>query len=179
MLGSQIQTILNAVESAEITNYQFVTDNNVNFYNNESSIVKFDAGNDILWCLGLAPRMGNVTGNGSLIINGSDSESVHEFRVKGDYETIKKMADALGIELSEDDQRLLLQINSNNLVVKPISGDYTNVFHMISKEEYDKLTPEQKAEYDKKLEKENERYKLPKGVAGRIDNGYNIPYPFK
>ena len=176
MTGSQIQTILSAVESAEIKQYQFITDNNDNYYNHDSSIVKFDSGNDILWAIGLAPKFGNITGNGAIIINGADSESVHEFRTTGDYESIKKLADALSIELTDDDQKLLLQINANNLVVKPVTGDYSNVFHKLSKEEYDALTDEEKAEYDEHVKKEEERFKLPKGIAGRIDNNYNFPY---
>ena len=176
MTGSQIQTILSAVESAEITSYQFITDNNSNYYNNESSFVKYNSGDDILYAIGLAPKMGMISDNRNIIINGADSESIHEFRTKGTYEEIKKLVDALSIDLSEDDQRLLLQITANNLVVKAPTPDYSNIFHEVSQETYDQMTEEEKAAYDEAKKKDEERYKLPKGIAGRIANNYNMPF---
>lgn len=176
MTGNQIQTLISAMEDAEIKEYQFVTDNNNNLYHSESSVLKFDSSNDMLWAIGLAPRIGTISGGGALMATSSDSESIHEFRVKGDWETMKKLIEKFNLDLTDEEKLILLQTNANNLVVKPVTGDYSNIFHEISPESYEKLTPEEKAKYDEAKKKEDERYKLPKGIAGRIDNNYNFPY---
>lgn len=174
MTNGQIESIISACEDNEIKEYQFVTDNNNNLYNNESSILKFKDG--ILWSLGLAPKMGSIAANNALLISGSDSESIHEFRVRGNYESLKGFIESLGLELEDEQERMLRQIDVNNLVVHPVAPDYTNVFHEISKEAYEALTPEEKEKYDEAKKKDDERFKLPKGIAGRIDNNYNFPY---
>lgn len=169
MNSSQIQDILSAVESAEITDCRFVSENNVSYYKSESSILKFDSGKEILWAIGLAPKMGSLAGNNAIIMTGADPDSVKEFRLNGDFDTIKKFADALGVEISNEEEKLLRQIDINNIVVKPQTGDYSNIFHILSPEEIEALTPEEKEEYEEHVKKEEERLKLPKGVPCRID----------
>ena len=169
MNSSQIQDILSAVESAEITDCRFVSENNVSYYKSESSILKYDSGKEILWAIGLAPKTGLLSGNNAIIMTGADPDSVKEFRLNGNFDTIKKFADALGVEISDDEERLLRQIDVNNLVVKPQTGDYSNIFHILSPEEIEDLTPEEKEEYEEHVKKEEDRLKLPKGVPCRID----------
>lgn len=169
MNSSQIQDILSAVESAEITDCRFVSENNVSYYKSESSILKFDSGKEILWAIGLAPKTGSLSGNNAIIMTGADPDSVKEFRLNGNFKTIKKFADALGVEISNEEEKLLRQIDINNLVVKPQTGDYSNIFHILSPEEIEALTPEEKEEYEEHVKKEEERLKLPKGVPCRID----------
>ena len=169
MNSSQIQDILSAVESAEITDCRFVSENNVSYYKSESSILKYDSGKEILWAIGLAPKTGLLSGNNVIIMTGADPDSVKEFRLNGNFDTIKKFADALGVEISDDEERLLRQIDVNNLVVKPQTGDYSNIFHILSPEEIEDLTPEEKEEYEEHVKKEEDRLKLPKGVPCRID----------
>lgn len=174
MTNGQIESIISACENNEIKEYQFVTDNNNNLYNSESSILRFKDG--ILWSLGLAPKMGGIAANNAILISGSDSESIHEFRVRGNYDSLKGFIEELGLEISDDDERMLRQIDANNLVVHSVPPDYKNIFHELSPAEYEALTPEEKAKYDEAKKKDEERFKLPKGIAGRIDNNYNFPY---
>ena len=53
----------------------------------------------------------------------------------------------------------------------PLTGDYSNIFHYVSKETYDAMTEEEKEEYDAHVKKEEERFALPKGTAAQI----NVP----
>lgn len=172
MTLSQVQAIMNVVEEMEIKDYSFLDDIQTRYYNSDRASVIIDEGKEMLWNIRAALHVESDMANSAPIaIIGNDLTDIRRFQFFADAKTIETFAEKLGLELTDEDKKKLVTINSANRVVKPLTGDYTTVFHVISKESYDKLTPEEKAIYDENLRKDKERFELPKGSAAQI----NVP----
>ena len=87
----------------------------------------------------------------------SDIIDIHRAEVQGDYEIIKKFIDAYGLSLTDDQLKVLITIDRNNTIVKPVTGDYTVTYHKLSEEEYNDLSEAKKKEYDEMVAKDQER----------------------
>lgn len=171
MTESQVTKFINAAKTAEIKNFAFVDDITAYFKNGDSGIVKYDSGT--LFSIGLNPATSAKDSN-PLRLMMADIIDIHRAEVQGDYESIKKFIDAYGLSLEDDELKVLIKIDRDNTIVKPVTGDYTVTYHKLSQEEYDALTEEEKKEYDEKVAKDQERLVgLPKGRAGMvIDDRY-------
>lgn len=152
MTSSQASTFISAMENAEIGTYYFVTDMSTNFYHDgKTAICKLNG--DLLVNFRRPQYPSYRTVNGAEVMI-SDVVDIHEARAVGTAEQIKKVASTLGVALSDEEYAILLDIDKKNVDIVPATGNYIE-FVFIPKEEYDKLTDEQKAEYDeaKKFEK--------------------------
>ena len=164
---------MTAIESAEIKSFAFVDDITAYYKNGESSVCVYDSASSSIIAIGLNPATSAKASN-PLRFMMSDIVDIHRAEVQGDYESIKKFIDAYGLSLTDNQLKVLININSNNTIVKPVTGDYTVTYHKLSQEEYDALTEEEKKEYDEKVAKDQERLVgLPKGTAVMfIDDKY-------
>lgn len=165
MTEAQVQKFMSAVEEAEIKNFAFVDDITGYFINSDSGVCVYDSGTKTLVNIKLNTATSAMYSN-PLKIQIADLVDIHRAEVSGTYEIIKKFIDAYGLSLDNDQLKVLLNIDRNNTIVKPVTGDYTTSYHQLSKEEYDALTEEEKKEYDEKVEKDQARLvDLPKGQA--------------
>ena len=168
MTAAQINKFLSAAEAADIKGYSFFDDIQTRMVNGERSIVIFDEGNDALVCIRPTIQNGIQGKDNAITTIVEDIADVRRAEIYGNYESMKKFLEEYGVTLTNDQIEIILKIDRNNLVVNAMTGDYTNIFHKLSQAEYDALTPEEKAEYDEHVRKEEERYALPKGVSAQI-----------
>ena len=165
MTEEQVQKFMSAVEDAEIKTFTFVDDITGYYKNGESGVCVYDSANKAIVSI-----QGQIAGPSQaanpLKFQLSDIVDIHRAEVQGDYEDIKKFIDAYGLSLTDDQLKILITIDRKNTIVKPVTGDYTNIYHKLSPEEYNALTEEEKKEYDEKVAKDQARLvDLPKGRA--------------
>lgn len=173
MTEAQVQKFMNAVDSAGIKTFSFVDDITNYYKNSESGVCVYDSASKTIVGIQLQGSSSAQFSN-PLKLQVCDITDIHRAEVQGEYETIKNFIDAYGLELDDDQLKLLLTIDRNNTIVKPATGDYSTSYKRLSKEEYDALSDEEKEAYDKKVAEDQSRLvDLPKGRAGMvIDNNY-------
>ena len=173
MTESQVNKFMSAIQSAEIKNFAFVDDITAYYKNSDAGVCVYDSANKAIVAINLNPATSARDSN-PLRFMMSDITDIHRAEVQGDYESIKKFIDVYGLSLDDKQLKVLMEIDRNNTIVKPATGDYTITYHKLSQEEIDKMTPEEKAKYDEMVAKDQSRLvDLPKGRAGMvIDDRY-------
>ena len=155
-----ISAFKSAVQAAKITDYAYITDTPTYLYNNnENAVLVEDMGKEIAYCIRDNGNFGSgqYFQNSDLVVMGAKFEDIHEVRVGGTYQQIMDLASSLSLNLTDDQKKLILSIASSKRPIKPQTGDYT--FKELTEEEYEQLTPEEKAAYDAaKLQKDREKY---------------------
>ena len=144
------QKIFDAMESAGITTFEILTDGSfIRARNNEFDTVKWD-GDETFICI-RSEKTPSATGfGGNIRISAIHMDQVEEIRVGGNLKEMKAYIEALGFSLTEEETKKIVKIESySNRTINPPTGDYFN-FNYLTEEEYNALTPEEKAEYDKK-----------------------------
>lgn len=152
MTSSQASTFISAMENAEIGTYYFVTDMSTNFYHDgKTALCKLNG--DLLVNFRKPQYPAYRTINGAEVMI-ADLVDIHEARAVGTAEQIKEVASTLGVTLTDEEYAILLDIDKRDVDLVPATGNYIE-FVFIPQEEYEKLTDEQKAEYNeaKKFEK--------------------------
>jgi len=153
----QVQRILSAVAAAGITSYEFDSDTGTHVYHDgETHLIKTEG--EMIYGIRSAKVAGSHnTFSHNVQVVGMWCEDAHEFFTAGDYQQIDTFMQNVGINLTADEKEILLRIDKMNSNIIPANGDY-NRFVPISQEEYDRLSPEKKAEYDA-AKKADEDYK--------------------
>lgn len=158
MENKHVKAIIDALNAADIKVYEFLTDNVDHYYNNnDNSIVLYDD-SDPGMLVNIKSRYPQVVdpfdnNKGNLLINISTTADVHVFRTGCDFTKAKAFVEALGLTLTEDQQKILIKTNASNRNIKPETGDY--LFRVLSDEEIAKLSPEEKEAYEKAFKEHN------------------------
>ena len=175
MTESQVTNFLSAIESAEIDNFCFVDDITCYYKNSDAGVVVYDDSNKAIVSIQLNSATSAQLSN-PLKFQMCDILDIHRAEVSGTYEIIKKFIDAYGLSLTDDQLKVLLKIDRNNTISKPVTGDYSTSYRKLSPEEYAALTEEEKKEYDEKKAQDQDRLVgIPKGSAGIVvDNGFPV-----
>ena len=168
MTKDQVKKFIKACEDSNINVYTFIDDIQTRYNNTPNSLVVFDEGNDMLFRITKNQNTGVASDNAPIMLTGSDLVDIHRAEVYGTFEQIKEFVSNFGLSLSNDQFEVMLNIDRKNRLLKT-DMDYHNVFHVISPEAYEQLTPEEKEEYNAHVAEEEKRFGLPTGVAGRID----------
>jgi len=152
MNGAQTKKFLDALEAAEMTKYEFDSDLGTHIYNDgENAFVKFVEADEMLYGI----RSSHVSGSHN-VYNTEDfpievycmwCEDAHECRTAGNYKQISTFLNNLGVDLTDDDTKILLKIAGMNSDIIPANGDY-NRFVPLTEEQYNRLSPEEKEAYD-------------------------------
>ena len=153
---------LEAVKSADIKVYEFTTDVGSHFYNDNKT--RFVIPNHDLEAI-IAIRPANFAGASfptyadkiqTVVANYGD---IHEVRTAGSYEQIKNFVEAMGLSLTDEQAKIMLEIEHSNYDIKPETGNYVDRFKYLSKKQYDELSDEEKKSYDSEKEKYEEARK--------------------
>ena len=149
MTSDQINNIINAIESAEIKEYKVTSTCGMHLQVNPSSgVVIRDDGNEILHYIRNKSRVyGGEPFAGNAVVECMDYGDVSEICLGGGFAAIKKFFNELGITLTQDQQEMLVKIDRSNYQIIPETGNY-HPFKPVSQEEYEAMTPEEKAAYD-------------------------------
>ena len=144
MNSSQASNFISAMNDAGITSYYFVTDTPTNFHHNENAIVKLNGDTLVNFRKPQYAHYRNINGAEILI---ADLADVHEARAIGTAEQLKQVAQALGVALSDDEYKLLLNTDKKDVDLVPATGNYIE-FVFLTSDEYNKLSDEEKAAYN-------------------------------
>ena len=152
MTADQCQAFMSALEAAEVTNYSFDTDLSNHLRNDGvKSIAKPIYDKECIVCFRSNKSYGGsqraFDSNIEFIL--ADFGDVHEVRCGLDYKQAETFVEALGgIDLTEEEFNILLEIDGHNYNVNPITGNYVDTFHYLSQKQLDELTPEEREEYE-------------------------------
>ena len=169
MNSNQAKKFMDAVKAANIKSYQFDTDLGTHLYHDGVRAIARPL-YDLEAVISYRAMSGGSTpvyGNNIQVIT-SDFGDIHECRLAGSLEQIKKFAAEYGDTLSNDDLKILLQIDSTNVNIKPETGDYVNGFKYLTAKQISQLSPEEKADYEAELaehEKSVREYIAPNQAA--------------
>lgn len=155
-----------ALKSAGIKKYQFDTDLGTHYYNNDNAVNVLDESLSMVYNFRRGDTTSTPVYDEKILVLGSDLSDIHEARTSGNYEQIKKFIDAYGLNLNDDQLKVILNIDKHNYSLKPETGDYNN-FKILSSDEIAKLSPVEKAQYEAELEEYN-KPKLPDGVSAQL-----------
>lgn len=149
MTKELLSKFFNVVEEMELKSYIICTDSTFNNFanNGENSIIKYD-GDETICCIKgeHTPSASPFQGNVRAFI--SHLDQIFEFRVGGSYKDVKEFVEKMGFTLNDQDIKIMLEINSKNTKLIPVTGDYSK-FKKLTQEEFDELTPAQQERYKK------------------------------
>ena len=174
MQGEAARMFIDAAEAAELDYYQFDTDLGTHLYHNgKNGILKYIDDKELV----LNIRDSYYGGNRDIYpdrlqVIAATIEDIHEARINGPADKIKVFLESLGADITDVDEKMMVNINNINVNIIPQTGDY-NRFSPLTQKQYDELTPEQKEKYDEELAAYNEakaKY-IGQHAAARIDLG--------
>jgi hypothetical protein len=150
MTGDQTKNLINALDTAGIKNYEFRTDMMTHYYNNgDNAIIKYNEADQMVYNIRSNSRGGYVkSNNGGFEIAGTWCEDIHEVIFNANYDQVASLMSNLGVELSTDETKLLININTTNYDINPQTGDYVSGFHYLPPKEVEKLSPEEREKYE-------------------------------
>lgn len=162
MNADQCKKWLAAIESAGIKAYQFDTDLGTHLYHDGEHAIALTS--DDLNAV-VAIRSNNFGGSHNTYKNNvqvvmSDYADIHEVRTGGTSEQIRKLVKELGITLTDEQVKIIVDIDKYNYDIKPETGNYLR-FRYLTQNQYDALSDEEKAKYDsekKEYEEGKEKY---------------------
>lgn len=173
MTKQEIKKFVDAMDAAGIKTYCFVDGFETLFWNNEnSSKLIIDEANELL--IEVRSVLGGrkaFSDNSSFTIAYVPFETLAEARVgMQDISEMKNVLSNLGYVLDDEDFRRIAKFGYKQSFV---TQDYT--FKKLTQEQYDKLSENEKAEYDKKLKDyENKQNGVSQGgVSVDTGAGYN------
>lgn len=171
MTAEQCKKFMDAIKGAEIKVYEFDTDLGTHLYNDGVNAVAIP-NHDLNAVIAFRSNKFNgshgvYTSNVQTVV--SDYGDIHEIRTAGSSEQIIKFAKAMGLSLTDDQVKIIVNIDKANYDIKPETGNYLG-FHFLTQKQYDELSDEEKEKYDSekaKYEEEKAKY-IGQNMAARI-----------
>lgn len=155
MNKTQCQKWMAALNEAGLTCYQFDTDLGTHLMNDGKDAIAIPI-DDIEAVLAI--RSSSLAGSHNVYGANvqavlSDYADVHEVRTAGSSEQIKTLVSKLGATLTEDQVKIIVNIDKSNYDIKPETGNYVDRFHYLTQKQYEELSTEEKTKYDSEKEK--------------------------
>lgn len=153
-----------AMDAAGIKKFQIDTDTDYHLFNDTDAakVIVFDEGSEMFFNFRQKVGTGSEGWNDPYIVTGSDIVDIHMVKFGATLDKITKFIDEMGLDLDDDQMQAVIKINKGNYDINPITGDYLLAgFKELSEEEIAKLSPQEKIDYEKKLELYNKRKKMP------------------
>lgn len=163
MKNDSMKKFMNAIEKANIDTWEAVTAIMTHFYNNKYSFNVADFNVNALYNFARPTNNSTPYRYDQIVVKGASFDEVHEVRFGGSLEQVKKFIDAYGISLTDDQYKILVNINSNNYTLKPVQGDYLT-FEELSDAEIAALTAKEKSDYYQALKEFKDRNKMTSAV---------------
>lgn len=153
MVSNQVDKILAAFESAEITEWNITDDINCQYYHNKNAVIKVDKSNELFVNFRKFRKTGvsSLSEFGNVEISAIPFADIHNMSAIGNKDEIMKFAQSLGLSFEDDEIQIILNIDKGNYDIKPETGDYVSRFHYLTDKQYAELSDEEKAQYDADL----------------------------
>lgn len=165
MTSEQVTKLINGLKAAGISEYQFSTDLGTHYYNNEAAFNLIDTKSESVLNIRSRDKIATPAYSQGICVYLSDFGDIHEARFGATADQAKKFIESYGLSLDDDQLKILLELDNDNYTINPRTGNY--IFTPLTPEEIEKLSDEEKAEYEKNREKYSPD--LRKGTAARID----------
>ena len=147
MTGEECKVILDYCEENEMS-CTFVTMNPTHITKNSGTVVKALEESIVGFRKPIFATQNDVNGIEFIEL---PLDQLCEVKVYGDYNQMKGLAEEIGVELSDSDLEILINIDKKDVQIEPETGNYQG-FRYISGKAYELLTPEEKEAYDAKKE---------------------------
>lgn len=150
MTLEQCKKFMAAVEAADMKSYEFDCDTGSRYiHDGKTTITKvdYDANQVVSFRSNLTYGGSTKQYEGNIEVICSNFDDIHAVRAGGSYEQVVKFIQSAGINLSDEEMKVILYIDKHNVDIKPETGDY-NRFKYLSKKQYEALSDEEKAKYD-------------------------------
>lgn len=146
---NQCKKWMAGIQAAGITMYQFDTDLGTHLMNDgENSIaIPVDDLNAVIGIRSIAYGGSHTAYKEKVQTIMSDYNDIHEVRTCGTSEQILKLVAELGVSLSEDQVKIVVNIDKRNYDIKPMTGNY-NGFKPLTQKQYEALSESEKAKYN-------------------------------
>ena len=155
----------NAIDQAGITKYQIDTDTDYHLFNDTDAgkVIVLDEGTETFYNFRQRVANGADGWNDPIIVTGCTVEDIHMVKFGARPDKIREFIEAMGLNLTEDQEKAVIKINKGNYDINPATGDYILAgFKVLTEEEVEALSPQEKIDYEKNLEIYNERQKFNK-----------------
>lgn len=158
----QCKQFLAAIDAAKIVSYQFSCDTGTNYYNDGDTKIAIP-NYDLNAVIGI--RSSHTAGShniyaGNVQVMMSDFSDIHEVRTAGTSEQIRKFVETLGVTLTDEQIKIVINLDRPNNGINPETGNYLR-FRYLTQKQYEALSDEEKAKYDsekKEYEDNKEKY---------------------
>jgi len=161
----------NAIDACGIKKFQIDTDTDYHLFNDPDAnkVIVFDEGSKTFYNFRGKVGTGSEGWNDPVVVTGCEEADIHMIKFGGSVEDVLKFIDQMGLNLDEDQMQAVIKINKGNYDINPLTGDYILTgFKKLSEEEIAELTPQEKIDYEAKLEIYTKRQKLGTNQAAQI-----------
>ena len=162
----------NAIDSAGIKKFQIDTDTDYHLFNDpdNAKVIVFDEGSETFYNFRQKIASNSEGWNDPIVVTACDVLDIHMVKFGATADKISQFINAMGFDLDDDQKKAIININKGNYDIKPITGDYILAgFKELTDEEIDKLSPQEKIDYEKQLEIFNNRKIMGPNQAAHID----------
>ena len=156
MNSSDINKIINACNNNNI-NFSVISMMPTYIRKNEDTIIKVVGDNLYGFRKPIFAENNGVNGIEMLIM---PLDQLCEFHITANYDEMKSICDEIGVNLDDEELKLLLHMDKFDSAIEPVTGNY-NGFRYITGKAYELLSDEEKEEYNTRKE-EYEKQKADK-----------------
>ena len=160
-----------ALDTCGIKKFQIDTDTDYHLFNDPdaSKVIVFHEGTETFYNFRGKVGTGSEGWNDPCVVTGATVEDIHMVKFGGSVKDILAFIDAMGLNLDDEQMQAVIKINKGNYDINPETGDYILAgFKELSEEEIAKLSPQEKIDYEAKLEIYYKRQKLGTNQAAQI-----------
>jgi hypothetical protein len=161
-----------AIDAVGIKKFQLDTDTDYHLFNDTDAakVIVFDEGTETFYNFRQKVATGSEGWNDPIVVTASTAEDIHMIKFGATPEKIAEFIEQMGLTLDDEQKAAVININKGNYDINPETGDYILAgFKVLSDEEIAKLSPQEKIDYEKKLEIYESRQKFKPGVVAHID----------
>ncbi len=152
-----------AIDQVGIKKFQIDSDTDYHLFNDPDAgkVVVFDEGSETFYGIRQKVATSSEGWKDPIVVTGVEIGDIHMVKFGATADKIAKWIDAMGLNLDDEQKAAVIKINKGNYDINPITGDYVLAgFKVLSDEEVTKLSPQEKIDYEKKLEIYKSRQKF-------------------
>ena len=157
------------IDELGIKSYEIITDATMTrlINNGENAIIKYDGDENVAFICGeKSPSLSRYQGNVRVSIFHLDQ--IAQLTVGGSYKDCRDFVEKMGFTLNDQDIKIMLEINTKNTKLIPVTGDYSK-FKKLTQAEYDELTPAQQEQYKKDYQAYENMHEGNQSFVAQID----------
>ena len=161
----------NAIDTAGIRKFQVDSDTDYHLFHDpdNAKITCFDEETETFYNFRQKTANSSEGWNDPVVVTAVEVGDIHVVKFGATPSKIREFIDAMGFNFTDEEKKAIVNINKGNYEIKPITGDYILAgFKELSDEEIAKLTPQEKIDYENKLEIFEERQKMGPNQAAQI-----------